>query len=71
MTKKLEVRCPMCEKSFSYYTSSFRPFCCERCKLIDLGKWSAGEYALKSLVPLEEEDLETVVQSYENGDTYE
>jgi endogenous inhibitor of DNA gyrase (YacG/DUF329 family) len=22
----------------------YRPFCSERCKLIDLGKWADGEY---------------------------
>jgi uncharacterized protein len=24
----------------------FRPFCSERCKLIDLGRWAGGEYRI-------------------------
>lgn len=66
--KNLEVRCPNCEKKFSYYDGEFRPFCSERCKQIDLGNWAAGEYALKSLAPLEEEDLEIVISSLEQGE---
>ena len=30
----------------------WRPFCCERCKLIDLGAWATGKYR----VPVVEED---------------
>lgn len=28
----------------------YRPFCCERCKLIDMGEWAAERYR----VPVEE-----------------
>lgn len=27
--------------------SPFRPFCSERCKLIDLGHWAAGDYVIE------------------------
>jgi len=34
------VYCPTCGKPVSWEPSSqFRPFCCERCRLIDLGEW--------------------------------
>lgn len=34
--------CPTCEKPHTYdMTSPFRPFCSERCKLIDLGEWAS------------------------------
>jgi len=39
MNKEIEVKCPSCKKNFKYYTSEFRPFCTERCKMIDLGHW--------------------------------
>lgn len=40
-----EVTCPQCGKRHPYQTSNpFRPFCCERCKLIDLGKWADEQY---------------------------
>lgn len=57
--KKLKVKCPNCKKSFNYYNSEFRPFCTERCKLIDLGHWFEESYAVPSEDPVtftEEED---------------
>ena len=33
--------CPTCKKTIEYSTkNNFRPFCSERCKLIDLGEWA-------------------------------
>lgn len=38
------VRCPTCHKLVPYSSSNpFRPFCSERCKLIDLGAWASDE----------------------------
>jgi uncharacterized protein len=40
----LTVKCPHCGRTVSWTTESpFRPFCCERCKLIDLGEWAMEE----------------------------
>lgn len=40
----MKVKCPTCEKELEYSKDNpFRPFCCERCKLIDLGEWASGE----------------------------
>lgn len=37
-----EYPCPTCKKMTVYSTENpFRPFCCERCKLIDLGEWAS------------------------------
>jgi uncharacterized protein len=40
------VTCPQChaEVVWDSKTSPFRPFCSERCKLIDLGQWAAESY---------------------------
>lgn len=27
-------------------SNAWRPFCCERCKLLDLGEWFAGRYTV-------------------------
>ena len=36
------VNCSACDKSVPWVEESlFRPFCCERCKLIDFGEWAA------------------------------
>jgi uncharacterized protein len=41
------VRCPQCGGQSLYHPSNnFRPFCSERCKLIDLGAWANDEYAV-------------------------
>ena len=40
----LTVKCPNCKKPVSWTSEyPFRPFCCERCKLIDLGEWAMEE----------------------------
>ena len=37
----LNVKCPTCEKAVAWVASSkFRPFCSDRCRLIDLGEWA-------------------------------
>ncbi|OUS31666.1 DNA gyrase inhibitor YacG [Gammaproteobacteria bacterium 45_16_T64] len=37
----MKVACPTCQKESEWNSdNSFRPFCCERCKLIDLGEWA-------------------------------
>jgi hypothetical protein len=39
------VRCPQCSKSIVYDLSNEnRPFCSERCKLIDIGAWADEDY---------------------------
>jgi len=41
------VKCPTCERPVQWGPSSeYRPFCCERCKLIDLGEWATESYAI-------------------------
>ena len=38
------VACPTCGKPVAWTkTSRWRPFCSERCKLIDLGEWFEEE----------------------------
>jgi endogenous inhibitor of DNA gyrase (YacG/DUF329 family) len=47
------VSCPQChaEVIWDSKISPFRPFCSERCKLIDLGQWASESYR----VPVEAE----------------
>ncbi len=50
------VTCPHCKKSSLWDSQNpFRPFCCERCKLIDLGKWANEEYRVAR--PVDEQDF--------------
>jgi endogenous inhibitor of DNA gyrase (YacG/DUF329 family) len=45
----MTARCPICGKSFEVGrledTPSF-PFCSERCRLVDLGRWLDGAYVV-------------------------
>jgi len=51
------VKCPACEKPVDWVPSAeFRPFCSERCKLIDLGEWATESYAIP--VKVEEDSFE-------------
>ncbi len=44
--KKTQSACPVCKKKTVWEENPFRPFCSERCRLIDLGKWASGEYRI-------------------------
>ena len=46
--KKPVVACPTCGREMEWDTNNrYRPFCSERCKLIDLGKWANEEYRVE------------------------
>ena len=38
------MKCPTCGKPVNWKDNPVRPFCSERCQLVDLGKWVEGEY---------------------------
>ncbi|PKM13341.1 MAG: DNA gyrase inhibitor YacG [Gammaproteobacteria bacterium HGW-Gammaproteobacteria-3] len=43
-TSALSVKCPHCQRPVRWTDDyPFKPFCCERCKMIDLGEWAAEE----------------------------
>jgi endogenous inhibitor of DNA gyrase (YacG/DUF329 family) len=45
--KRPIVTCPQCGKVVVWETGNrYRPFCSERCKLIDLGQWAAESYRI-------------------------
>ena len=51
MTTPNAVNCPQCGTPVEWSPASrFRPFCSERCKLIDLGAWASEAYR----VPLDD-----------------
>ncbi|PYS00484.1 MAG: DNA gyrase inhibitor YacG [Acidobacteria bacterium] len=56
------MNCPTCKKETEYTDNPYRPFCSERCKWIDLGKWAGGQYR----IPTSEKPPEEIHKS--NGD---
>jgi len=50
----LSLRCPTCKKLVVRTDPDF-PFCSERCRLIDLGKWASGGYVISTPITDPEE----------------
>jgi uncharacterized protein len=55
--KALKLRCPICKKVVKSTDPEF-PFCSERCRTIDLGKWASGGYVISSPVTDVEEGIQ-------------
>ena len=50
-------KCPQCDGFVDLSpTNQFRPFCSEKCKLLDLGEWTNEEHVISR--PLELDDLD-------------
>jgi len=60
----LTVKCPTCRTEVSWEGNPHRPFCSERCRLIDLGAWAGGKYR----VPGEKLGEESEGSKKENND---
>lgn len=46
-SKPRQVQCPTCEKPVAWIESNkHRPFCSERCQLIDFGDWATEKHAI-------------------------
>jgi uncharacterized protein len=50
------VKCPTCRREMDWSSSPFRPFCSERCRLIDLGAWLSEQRAIPGETPVEASD---------------
>jgi len=44
MSKK--IKCSICGRETDYFSEPIGPFCSERCKLVDLGKWLNEDYRI-------------------------
>jgi len=53
---KKVLRCPTCKALVTAGDENF-PFCSDRCRVIDLGKWASGGYRISSPI-LDPEVLE-------------
>jgi hypothetical protein len=52
-TRVLEVNCPTCMKKVVWSEASpWRPFCSQRCKLIDFGDWASERNTIPAETPL-------------------
>ena len=67
MNTLTQVPCPSCKKMSPWQGNAFRPFCSERCKLIDLGAWASEKFA----VPTHEYDESQAVDTDKAADEKE
>jgi uncharacterized protein len=69
--KSIQVKCPQCGGVSLYQKeNAFRPFCSERCKLMDLGAWANDEYRIAGAsleLPLSGGDGDTNITNSSSG----
>ena len=54
MSQPLTVDCPTCGAPVEWKATNLnRPFCSDRCKLIDLGAWATDQYRVAGETPLD------------------
>jgi len=60
------MKCPNCSKPVEWQDNPHRPFCSERCKLIDFGRWADEEYRVPAEpAPVANEDERSTVRDEE------
>ena len=60
--RTLKLRCPMCKKAVNSTDPDF-PFCSDRCRIIDLGKWASGGHVVSSPATDNGEAIEEGIRS--------
>jgi hypothetical protein len=62
MPKKpiVSLRCPIC-RTIVLKTNEDFPFCSDRCRMIDLGKWASGKYVISTAIN-DPEELESIAE---------
>ena len=52
------VNCPSCRRPVRWEPASgFRPFCSERCRLVDLGAWASERYSIPTAPASDDEEF--------------
>ena len=55
----MEINCPGCKKKVKWEGNRWRPFCSERCKMIDLGGWASEKFKVEQKSIFDESELES------------
>jgi hypothetical protein len=58
-------KCPTCNKPVEWKDNPDRPFCSERCKLLDFGHWADEDYR----VPAHDERAPALEETEQGGET--
>jgi hypothetical protein len=65
--RRRKLRCPTCREPVLRTDADF-PFCSERCRLIDLGRWASGTYVVST--PIVDPEETEVLPSPSPDDAY-
>jgi endogenous inhibitor of DNA gyrase (YacG/DUF329 family) len=57
------MKCPTCNKPAEWQDNPHRPFCSERCQLIDFGRWANEEFRVPAEPAPSDEDKESPIRS--------
>lgn len=67
MSNPTTLTCPTCNNPLEWSEKfPFRPFCCERCKLIDLGEWASESHSIPG-APIDPLDPASVNVNWDNN----
>jgi endogenous inhibitor of DNA gyrase (YacG/DUF329 family) len=61
------VKCPTCRREIDWSASQFRPFCSERCRLIDLGAWLTEKHTIPGDTPPQSNEADDDPASADRG----
>jgi len=61
------MRCPLCKREFEKSSSNALPFCSERCRTIDMGRWLGESYHVPVTPDPEADELPESNAAEENG----
>jgi len=61
----MKIKCPICKEKTEWQDNMYRPFCSERCKLIDLGSWASENYKIEGRLD-DESDQEPSAKEINN-----
>lgn len=63
------IACPRCRKQAYFHASNpWRPFCSERCKIIDVAAWANEEFRLDGGPASPEDFMDAVQPAQDPGD---
>jgi endogenous inhibitor of DNA gyrase (YacG/DUF329 family) len=66
---KVTLTCPICRRPVGARGENAAfPFCSERCRTIDLGRWLGGEYRISTRSADEDEDGDARVERPQESD---
>jgi len=57
MTDIRTIRCPRCRQETPWQDNPHRPFCSQKCQLVDLGRWAQEEYKVPGRKLMEPDNL--------------